>query len=263
MTRALTARSVDGPAGHLAVTVSGDLAADEPVLLVHPINSAAGVWTRVMALLDRPAVALDLRGHGRSVLSGPYTVDGYAADALAVLDALGVRRAHLAGGSLGGSISLAVAAARPELATGVTTFGSTLGTGVPASAIEAMVAELVAKGTERYFADLVPDIVGAAYRANDEVRRVMREAVGTRSEAVIADILRGAFDADIRAVAGRVRAPVHAVGGTEDPTCPPAMTEEIAAATGGRVTLLEGIGHLPMLEVPGRVAELLREDLSR
>jgi pimeloyl-ACP methyl ester carboxylesterase len=124
-----------------------------------------------------------------------------------------------------------------------------------------MIDELDAKGTEKYFADLGPLIVGAAYRDEPRVLDGLRVAAGTRPEPVVAGILRGAFGADIRDVVGGVRAPVSAVGGTEDPTCPTEMTEEIAAATGGTVTVLDGVGHLPMLEVPERVAELIMKSV--
>jgi pimeloyl-ACP methyl ester carboxylesterase len=169
---------------------------------------------------------------------------------------------HLAGGSLGGSIGLALAARCPERVRTVTTFGSTLGTGVPEEAIQAMIDELDAKGTEKYFADLGSQIVGPDYRDDPRVMDGLRAAAGTRPESVVAGILRGAFGADIRDVVGGVRAPVSAVGGTEDPTCPMAMTEEIAAATGGTVTVLDGVGHLPMLEVPERVAELITDHIT-
>jgi pimeloyl-ACP methyl ester carboxylesterase len=250
-------------AGPLNVRVwdsSGGSAA--PVVLVHPINTDGSVWTAVAELLvdgPGPVLAPDLRGHGASGPDGPYTVDGYVDDVLAAMDAAGLGAAHLAGGSLGGSIGLALAARCPDRALSVTTFGSTLGTGASEADIQAMLDELDAKGTARYFAELAPLIVGTAYRDDPAVLAGIRSAAGDRPTEVVAGILRGAFGADIRPVVGGVKCPVHAVGGTEDPTCPPAMTEEIAAATGGRVTVLDGVGHVPMLEVPERVAELIRE----
>ncbi|GAB3569226.1 alpha/beta fold hydrolase [Amycolatopsis endophytica] len=254
---------VAGPSGRLSVLRSTGNRPGTPLLLVHPINSAAVVWTGVAALLDRPVVALDLRGHGQSGQAGPFTVEeGYVPDVLAVLESLGLDRVHLAGGSLGGTISVALAALHPHRVASVTTFGSTLGTGVPSEAIEAMVGELDAKGTAGYFADLVPDIVGRAHRESAGIREVMAEAVGARPEAVVAGILHGAFGADIRHLAGRVATtgiPVLAVAGTEDPTCPPAMSRELAAVTGGSARELAGTGHLPMLEETERVAALLRQ----
>jgi pimeloyl-ACP methyl ester carboxylesterase len=259
MTAVFESRTVPGPSGPLAVTHSGGNAGRTAVVLVHPINTAGVVWRQVMPALDLPVVALDLRGHGRSGLRGPFTIEeGYVPDVLAVLDTLGLDTVHLVGGSLGGSISLALAALHPQRVHSVTTFGSTLGTGVPQAAIEQMVADLAAVGSQRYFADLVPKVVGPAYRGAPSLDETI-SAAGGRPEPTVAAILRAAFAADIRHLASRVQAPVLAVGGTADPTCPPEMTEEIAAATGGVPVVLDGIGHLPMVEAPARVAELINQ----
>jgi pimeloyl-ACP methyl ester carboxylesterase len=259
MTAVFESRTVSGPTGPLAVVKSAGPASHTAVVLVHPINTGSVVWRRVLGELELPAVALDLRGHGRSGLRGPFTIaDGYVPDVLAVLDALELDAVHLVGGSLGGSISLALAASHPQRVHSVTTFGSTLGTGVPEAAIEQMVGVLATVGSHRYFADLVPKVVGPAYSSEQGLEETISAAAG-RPEPTVAAILRAAFSADIRDLAGQVHAPVLAVGGTADPTCPPAMTEEIAAATGGVSVILDGIGHLPMVEAPQRVAELINQ----
>ncbi|MFE3175753.1 alpha/beta fold hydrolase [Amycolatopsis sp. NPDC059090] len=255
--------SIQGRTGKLSVLRTADGRSGVPLVLLHPINSAAAVWEDVAARLDRPVVAPDLRGHGNSGQTGPFTVEeGYVPDVLSVLDALGLDEAHLAGGSLGGTISVALAALHPGRVRSVATFGSTLGTGVPAEAIAAMVRELEAQGTAGYFADQVPQIVGRKHRDSARIREVMAEAVGTRPTTVVAEILYGAFGADIRHLAGKVAAPVLAVAGTEDPTCPPAMSRELAEATGGTAKVLEGTGHLPMLEETDQVAGLIRKHLA-
>ncbi|WP_344607944.1 alpha/beta fold hydrolase [Sporichthya brevicatena] len=258
-------RTVDGPVGPIAVDVFGEPTADGTVVLVHPINTAALVWDPVAELLDRPVVALDLRGHGRSPMTGPFAIEGgWLDDVVAVLDGLGLNSAHLAGGSLGGTISLAAAALHPERVRSVACFGSTLGVGVPTEAIEAMVTELETKGTVRYFADLGPQVVGAASRDDRFVLASLAAAVGARDTAVIAGILRGAFSADIRHLGlSGIKVPVLAATGTEDPTCPPEMTAEIASVTGGTAVELPGLGHLPMLEQPQRVVELLLQNITQ
>jgi pimeloyl-ACP methyl ester carboxylesterase len=259
MTATFQSRRLAGPAGPLAVTASERFDPGAAVVLVHPINTAGVVWNSVLPLLDLPAVAIDLRGHGQSVWSGPYTVeDGYVPDVIAVLDGLDLDAVHLVGGSLGGAIALAIAARYPGRVHSVTTLGSTLGTGLSRRDIEAMVGQLESVGSQRYFADLVPTIVGPRFREEPRLPDIVR-AAGERPESVVGAILRAAFGADIRHLVVRVRAPVLAVGGTADPTCPPEMTVEIAAATGGSTAILDGVGHLPMVEVPGRVAELINQ----
>ena len=66
-------------------------------------------------------VAVDQRGHGKTAhaADGDYSVAAVAADAAELVDGLGLDRPVLIGHSLGGLVSLAVAASRPELIRGV------------------------------------------------------------------------------------------------------------------------------------------------
>ncbi|WP_217898656.1 alpha/beta fold hydrolase [Haloechinothrix alba] len=251
-----------GPAGRLAVAGSADFAEDDLVVLVHPINTSSRVWRAAAARLDRPVLALDLRGHGLSDQRGPFLIHDYMADVLAVLDEFAVRKAHLVGGSLGGTISLALAATHRDRVASVTAFGSTLGTGVGENVIEQMVAQLNSVGCTSYFAELIPQVVGHDYRGTPVVREAL-DAVGERPESVIAEILRGAFSADIRHLTSAVRCSTFAAAGDQDPTCPVEMSRELATATGGVSRVLPGLGHLPMLEAPELIAELVAEHLDR
>lgn len=94
----------------LQVPVSGgDLAVfrlggGPPVVAVHGITSSSRAWLAVArALAGRASLlAVDLRGRGHSnALPGPYGLRAHVADLVAVLDALGLERAVLAGHSLG------------------------------------------------------------------------------------------------------------------------------------------------------------------
>ena len=89
------------------------------VLLSHGYSASARMWASQMnALSDRyHLIAWDMRGHDRS--DSPdnpalYSHEATVADMTAILDACGVRRAVIAGLSLGGFMSLAFNLARPE-----------------------------------------------------------------------------------------------------------------------------------------------------
>ena len=76
--------------------------------------SEMGMLTGPLARQFR-VIAIDNRGSGRSAKPpGPYTMEQMAADAAGVTDHLGLRRAHLAGISLGGRIAMALALDRAE-----------------------------------------------------------------------------------------------------------------------------------------------------
>ncbi len=96
-----------------------DLGSGHPVLLLHGWALGHEVWDRQVHELVTAgfrAIAVDLRGHGRS--SQPFT--GYELgrlgdDVIALLDALGLHQVTLVGWSLGGLTAFRVATVRPDL----------------------------------------------------------------------------------------------------------------------------------------------------
>jgi 3-oxoadipate enol-lactonase len=106
-----------------------------PLLLLAGQASAHGWWDGVRADFEayRTAVTLDWRGTGDSDAPDvPYSTRGFAEDAVAVLDALGVGRADVYGTSMGGRVAQWVAARHPDrvrrLVLGCTTPGGEHGT---------------------------------------------------------------------------------------------------------------------------------------
>jgi len=89
----------------------------EPILLI-PIGMAASeMWAGVIPALARHhlVIAADTRGHGRSTrTSAAYTYNLLAADYLALLDHLGIRKVALVGASDGAIIGLEIAIHHPE-----------------------------------------------------------------------------------------------------------------------------------------------------
>jgi len=78
-----------------------------PVLALHGVTGHSGRW-RVLAdaLPELRFVAVDLRGHGRSPWTPPWSIEQHLADALTVLDHLGLDRVAVVGHSFGGAIAL-------------------------------------------------------------------------------------------------------------------------------------------------------------
>lgn len=104
-----------------------------PVLFHHGIGSSSALWRGwYPALVDRYTMTVfDMRGCGRSHIPGPdfkWSLDRMVDDLFAVADAAGLQRFHLVGESIGGTIALAAAIARPErLATVTVSNGAHLG----------------------------------------------------------------------------------------------------------------------------------------
>jgi pimeloyl-ACP methyl ester carboxylesterase len=112
---------VSGPAGLLAVEDGGR--GGLPVVFVHSMAGSSAHWSRQLEHLrpTRRAVALDLRGHGRSEppTDGDYSIHSTAADVHAVVKALRIPRLVLVGHSLGGGVALAYAGAHPDRVAGL------------------------------------------------------------------------------------------------------------------------------------------------
>jgi 3-oxoadipate enol-lactonase len=98
----------------LRCAIEGD---GEPLALIHGVGASLDVWDDVASRLRGRyrIVRYDQRGHGQSEkVPGPYTVEGFAGDLRALLDALGIRRAHVAGHSLGGLVAQSFALDYPD-----------------------------------------------------------------------------------------------------------------------------------------------------
>lgn len=112
---------VPGPAGALHVDDGGS--GGLPVLFVHGLGGTAGQWDAQLAHLrrGRRALALDLRGHGRSQAAGDdeYGVGEFADDVAAVVDDLGLARFVLAGHSLGSAVAIEYASRERERVAGL------------------------------------------------------------------------------------------------------------------------------------------------
>jgi 3-oxoadipate enol-lactonase len=117
-------------------------------------------------------------------------------------------------------------------------------------------------GVRRWFDEHGHRILGpnAQLKAAAELTRL---AVGHgRDVSLVTDVIWETFgEADARPTVGRLadrRPPAIVAVGTHDPTCPFVMAEELAAALHAPAPLiLDGIGHLPMLEDPPQVASII------
>jgi len=91
------------------------------IVMVHGTALSQAIWrgfgyVRELAT-DFTTVTLDLRGHGRSEKPherSAYRAESMVSDVLAVLDEVGIDRAHYLGYSLGGRVGFSLAAAHPE-----------------------------------------------------------------------------------------------------------------------------------------------------
>ncbi len=242
--------------------------ADGPVLVLGPsLGTDLGLFdAQVAELSDRwRTVRFDLPGHGRSPAPpGPYTMPGIAADVLALLDGLAVRRFHYAGVSIGGAIGQQLALDAGERLLSLTVCASAARFADPPSwAVRA--ATVRAQGTGA----MVPSRTGTwwvpafAQRAPQEVERLLAMLRDTSSEGY-AGCCEAISAFDVRAELSRISAPTLVLAGAEDPATPIEMVRQIAdGVPGARFVVVARAAHLLNAERPAEINRALVEHLQR
>ncbi len=237
-------------------------AAKTPIYFVHPINLRKEFWLDVIRELaqDRVCYAVDSAGHGESSDSAEYGIEVWVRDHVEVIEALGLSRTHLVGGSLGGAIIVGIAAELPARVASLASFGGRL---LPDSVGDGDAPDLLTMLAERGRDEVFHDVAVAATApgtAADIVETVWY-LTNTHLDA-LQDIWASTIASDASRWAPGVSCPALVVNGEFDTTCTPSMGRTMAAAIEGTFVQMAGRGHLPALEDPTGTLELLLGHLT-
>lgn len=255
--------TLNGPAGRLAGWASpAGSGLATPVAFVHGINMSAAVWRGLVDQLggDRRCVALDLRGHGDSDRTGPFTADDYADDLVAVLDHLGIDRAHVVGTSFGGMVAVALAARAPDRVASITAIGSALA--VEGMDLEGATAALRGMGVRGFYEMFLPQASFAPGTAEQLIRDAVDIASTDRDVDLVIDLSITAFTSDVTAQAEQVQCPALVMAGENDLTCPTPLGEAMAKVLGTELVLIPGRGHMVVVESPQETALQVQRHLD-
>ena len=231
-----------------------------PLVLSNSLATTLSMWDPQVADLKRSfrVIRYDQRGHGGTdAPAGRYTFATLIADAVAVLDALGIARAHFCGLSMGGATALGLAELHPGRVDRVIVC-CTPAMSTPASAqqwedrirtatdggMEALVEPTLA----RWFP---PEIHAARPPYLDAVRTMIRAT----SRNGFIGCAAALADHDYNGAVATVMQPVLFVAGAKDGANPAAMRDMHARLRSSRYVELEGAGHICNLD---RAAEFTR-----
>lgn len=235
-----------------------DSGAGEAVVLIHGFTRTASSWAASGLsgdlARDHRVFALDCRGHGRS--GKPRGTAAYgtcmADDVIRLLDHAGIEAAHVVGHSMGGRISLRLAASRPDRIRSAVLIASG-GTLASSAVADPMPVEQVATSLERGggFGPLFEAIVPAGRPLPRWKSRLFDLAVSaTNDPLALAAATRGY--ADLAVTGGelaRLPVPVSAVVGSEDPY-QAAVAALASRVPGMKVVVVPGATHLDVLGRP-------------
>jgi len=240
----------------------------DAVVLVHAIGCDMRMWDEVAPALAKRfrVVRVDIRGHGASpVPPRPYSLGQLAGDVAAVLDRLGIERAHWVGLSMGGMIGQAFALAHGARVHRLVLANTTSWYGADGRKMWEARAKAVEEGGMAAITDLaMTRYFSDDFRANhgEAVERVRTRFLATSPQGYIGccDAIR---DLDFTSQLARIRSRTLVIGGEKDGGTPPAMSETIAAKIpGARMAVIPGAAHLSAVENPAAFIELLLDFLS-
>ncbi|WBB49009.1 alpha/beta hydrolase [Verrucosispora sp. WMMA2044] len=258
----------------------------EPALYVHGLGGSSQNWTDLAGLLaDRlDGQAIDLPGFGRSEPGRRYTVPVFADRVIRWIEYSDRGPVHLFGNSLGGAISVRVAALRPDLVRTLTLVSPALpfldfrrslqGRMLPLLAIprgERVAAWRLAQLAPEVMAQQVMEAcVADLSRISDQRRSEALEEIRVRYEAehyaaAYVRTFRGLVSSFVRSylpgsgslwrMAGTVRAPSLVIGGRQDRLVDVRVAPQAARVIpDSRLLMINGVGHVAQLEVPRLVA---------
>jgi 3-oxoadipate enol-lactonase/4-carboxymuconolactone decarboxylase len=227
--------------------VSGP-ASGVPVLLLHSLGTDLHMWDpQAEALAKRHRVIrMDMRGHGLTeVPAGPYSMEMLAHDALALLHALGIARAHVGGVSIGGHIAMRMAALAPDRVLSLMPCDTALDFGGAANWQERM--DIVAARGMAAVADATMGrwVLDQSLASSKGLRRML---LGTDPAGWLgcAVALRDTTGAELL---GKVKCPTTVVVGDRDQSTPPAAAQAIhAAIPDSRMVVIAEAAHIPNFE---------------
>ncbi|MGE3773209.1 MAG: alpha/beta fold hydrolase [Gammaproteobacteria bacterium] len=236
--------------------------APDALLLVHGLGGTANFWAPVVAAFasTHRILAPDLPGAGRSPLASPPSFESLARVLLALLDALGIARARVAGHSMGSILCQHLAALAPERVRDLVLLGPLAE--LPDAArplLEARAATALGQGMEPIAAAVCERGLSAETRdTRPVVTGFVREMLLRQPPAGYAAHCR-ALATGRRADPATMRCPTLLVSGHEDTTAPPASVEALAAELPrADVELLNACGHWTAVEKPVETVAAMR-----
>jgi 3-oxoadipate enol-lactonase len=223
-------------------------------------GQASGLATQARVL------APDLRGFGRSTVEGPYSIDRYADDVAAFLDALDVARAVACGLSMGGYIALAMIRRHPSRVRALI-LADTRATADTAEGREkrARLIQFAEKNGVVALADqqLASQVGSTTLDSRPELGESMRQMMATAPlEGVVGAQRAMSGRADSTSLLSTIAVPTLVVGGSEDSITPPDELRALAAGIpGSRLELIAAAGHVAPFERPAAFNHLVSEFL--
>jgi len=186
-------------------------------------------------------------------ISPPYTIEDMADDAVGLLDALNIEKAHICGASMGGMIVQTIAFRHPTRVLSLTSIMSTTGNpNLPQPKPEAMQVLLKPAPTEReaYIEESVKRrriLYGAGFPYHEDKARELAAALYDRlfyPQGMARQLVAILANGNRKPKLGSIKVPTLVIHGSDDPLVPVEGGKETAESIpGAELIIIEGMGH--------------------
>lgn len=225
----------------------------EVLLLSNCLATDTRMWEPTVPALTSCGIRVlryDMRGHGESSMPpGPNSIERLAADAIGLLDVLGVESAHFCGLSIGGMVGQVLGARHGHRLRSLTICNSSAY--FPnkeewdqrlAAARKVGMTALAEGMISRWLADSEGEQAATAVQS-------LREMIGSTPVEAFCSCAAAVRDMDLRPLLNQVRVPTHVIVGKEDQLTPVADSRFLhQQITDSTLTLLDYASHLSNLD---------------
>jgi 3-oxoadipate enol-lactonase len=231
-----------------------------PLVLIHGYPLDHSIWDPIAPFLehDFDLIIPDLRGFGESdVMEADDSILEYASDLAGLLTHLKIKKALIAGHSMGGYVALAFARDYEERVAGLAMVSSQMAADAPErkQARYASAKDVVENGVGSVVEAMAPKLSAQA-----ELQEFARELIGKQQPLGIFSALYAMADRpDSSDIFAGFPFPVVIIHGNADALIPVERGREMKATLpAAHFVELPGAGHLPMMENPEGVAQALK-----
>lgn len=246
-----------------------DVGTGLPVVFLHGFPHNRTLWApQLGGLMTRArCIAPDLRGFGESEIRGPYSMDRYADDVIAMLDALQIERAVIAGLSMGGYVAFALWRRHRERVRALILADTRPGADTDEAKAKRreMIALARAKGSGAVGDAQIGGMVGKTTRERhpdiaDAIHRMLTVAP---VEGVVGALEAMIERPDSTPMLETIDVPTLIIVGDEDVLTPPQEARTMhARIAGSHLEILESAGHVSNVERPAAFNHVVSEFLA-
>ena len=238
------------------------------IVFANCLGSNQSIWDDVIAALPTGygIVTYDMAGHGLSDADAVQkqnkeqntSIQSLADDVIALIEYLELKDVIFCGVSIGGMVAQSVCYKRPDLIDRAIFCNTSFKIG-SADRWNARISDVETNGFQALAKDIVSSWFGKAYNTDKADQLKLHEnMLSQNSVAGYVECCKAIREADLLADIKQINVPVLCVAGDEDQSVSASQVKEMADnIPNAQLEVITGLGHLPCLEMPEKLADLI------